>query len=76
MSVGGVFVLGQFLLLFDLYQLCSGVHSVDVPGHICHDGDGKSSFSIKQLQGLVVWGLLCCTVLQQISTEEKHLVKK
>ena len=42
---GCIGVLGRFIRLFDIYQLCSGVHPLDVTGHIRLDGGGKISCS-------------------------------
>ena len=62
--------------LFYLYQWCSRVHPLDEPEHIFLSGGGKPSYSTQQFQGQVVWGLWCCTVLLQDSTEKNRLAKK
>ena len=73
---GCIGVLGWLIWLFDLYWLCSGVHSLDLPGHIRLAVGEKPSFSPWQFQGWVVLGFLCWTLLCQVLTDEKHLFKK
>ena len=73
---GCIVVLGRLLWLFELYQLWSRVHLIDVAGHNRLSGCRKPSCSPRQFQGQVVWGLLCLTVLRQVLMEEKHLTKK
>ena len=69
-------VLGGLIRLFDIYQLFSGVHTIDVPVNIHLDGGGKPTCSPQHFQGKFVRGLLCCTILRQVSTEENNLAKK
>ena len=51
---GCIGVLKRLPQLFDIYQYCSGVHPIYVPGHICLDGVDKPSYNTQQLQGRVV----------------------
>ena len=41
--------LKRFLRMFYLYQSFSGIHPIDVPGHIRLFGDGKYSYNPQEL---------------------------
>ena len=68
--------LKRLLWLFDIYQWCSRVHTIDLPENIFLSGGGKPYYSPQYSQGQVFRGLCCWKVPCQVWTEESNSAKK